>query len=71
MVPVPPYITTGSPTPSDSTTINYARRENGDKSAKRVISKIKQFDRGPIAKDKINRLVGNINDEKKLKEFNK
>lgn len=67
MVPVPPYITTGSPTPSDSTTINYSRKENGDAQAKKAISKIKQFDRGPIAKDRVNKLVGFINDEKKLK----
>lgn len=71
MVPVPPYITTGSPTPSDNTTINYSRREDGDRKAKSAISKIKQFDRGPIAKDKINKLVGTINDEKKLRKFNK
>lgn len=71
MVPVPPYMTTGSPTPSDSTSINYSRRENGDQSAKRAISKIKQFDRAPIAKERANGIVGKINDEKKLKGFNK
>ncbi len=71
MVPVPPYMTTGSPTPSDSTSINYSRKGDGDNQAKRAISKIKQFDRGPIAKDRVNKLVGFINDEKKLKGLNK
>ena len=71
MVPVPPYMTTGSPTPSDSTNVNYSRREDGDRKAKNAVSKIKQFDRGPIAKERVNKLVGTINDEKKLKGSNK
>jgi hypothetical protein len=71
MVPVPPYITTGSPTPSDNTTINYSRRESGDKKAKSALSNIKQFDRKPTEKDRTNKLVGFINDEKQLKKSNK
>lgn len=71
MVPVPPYMTTGSPTPSDSTNINYSRKEKNDQAAGRAISKIKQFDRVPIGKERVNGVVGKINDEKKLKGFNK
>jgi len=71
MVPVPPYMTTGSPTPSDSTTINYSRKNNNNQAAGRAISGIKQFDRAPVKKEKANGLVGKINDEKKLKGSNK
>ena len=71
MVPVPPYITTGSPTPSDNTSINYARRLNGDLKAGRAISKISQIDRAPVAKDKTNKWVGKIYDEQNLKKSNK
>jgi hypothetical protein len=71
MVPVPPYMTTLSPTPSDSTNINYSRKEKNDQAAGRAISKYKQFDRAPRAKEKANGMVGKINDEKKLKGFNK
>ena len=66
MVPVPPYMTTGSPTPSDSTTINYSRRENGNNAAKRAISNIKQFDRAPVKQSKIDRYVGKADDNQRL-----
>jgi hypothetical protein len=66
MVPVPPYITTGSPTPSDSTTINYSRKENGDALAKAAVKKYSQFDRSPRHKERANAMVGKINDEKNL-----
>ena len=69
MVPVPPYITTGSPTPSDSTSINYSRKENGDAKARAATGEIEQFDRAPVKKDYVNKEVGFIGDEKRLSKL--
>ena len=67
MVPVPAYVTTGTPTPAASTSVNYNARTDNNGRAARAISKIDQFDRAPVKKDPTNKYVGTKDDNQKLR----
>jgi hypothetical protein len=66
MVPLPSYITTGTPTPSYSTSINYNAREDNDGKARRAVSNVRKVDETP-KKEKANKYVGTKDDNQRLR----